>query len=78
MRASFHRTNLTKADLTGAGMTAAILRGPTMNGTTLSGAQWLNLVLSGNVKSSGLVGTPDNLPSGWSIVSGTLYWLYGS
>lgn len=75
--AQFVSSTLTGTDLSGANMTAVKLRGSTFTNVNLAGADFTRIRIVGDVPSSGLRGSPKHLPSGWSIVGGTLYWLFG-
>ena len=83
---NFTGANLSGADLTGAGaqnatftdanltdaiLTDADLTNATLTGATLTGATLTDTTLN-NETSSGIVGTPSTLPSGWSLVGGFL------
>ncbi len=73
--------NLSMIDLTDVNFTGAILTGATLDGSTLTGATFTDATLTGaaftgadldGVVSGGIIGTPTDLPSGWSLVDGYL------
>ncbi|MEI8050728.1 MAG: pentapeptide repeat-containing protein, partial [Actinomycetes bacterium] len=71
------RTNLAGADLTnanlaGQALTNLVLSFSTMNGTNLNGASLSGAFLY-RVASTGIVGTPTSLPSGYTLVAGYLF-----
>jgi uncharacterized protein YjbI with pentapeptide repeats len=64
--ATFTNANLTNANLTNAYLTNAVLAHTTLTNATLTGTDLTNET------SSGIVGTPGTLPTGWSLVGGFL------
>ena len=67
-------TNLTGADMAGANLTGANMTTALMTGTDITKADFSGVTLTG-VQSSALVGSPVNMPSGWSLVDGYLIGL---
>ena len=75
-------------DLSGCDFSASTLRSPNMTNTNLTNSNFFNATItSGNlsganfsgailtgVNSSGLIGTPSSLPSGWSILGGSFVY----
>ena len=69
--ASLQYVNLTGANLTGANLTNAYLTGANLTGVTLTNATLTGADLTAST-SSGIIGTPTALPTGWSLVNGEL------
>jgi uncharacterized protein YjbI with pentapeptide repeats len=69
--ANLSGTSLFGANLTIANMTDANLSGATLTDANVSNAAFSNATLTG-VTSGGITGTPDELPSGWSLYNGYL------
>jgi titin len=64
--ASLVNVNLTSADLRRANLSGALLSNVDLTGALLGGATLTDVV------SSGIIGTPAELPAGWEIASGSL------
>jgi uncharacterized protein YjbI with pentapeptide repeats len=69
--ANLSGTSLFGTNLTIANMTDANLSGATLTDANVSNATFSNATLTG-VTSGGITGTPDALPSGWSLFNGYL------
>jgi uncharacterized protein YjbI with pentapeptide repeats len=69
---SLQYSDLTNKDLTGANLSGAYLTGANFTGATVTNAN-LNVADMTGETSSGLIGTPSALPTGWSLIGGVLY-----
>ena len=69
--ANLTRISLTGSDLTGANLTGADLTAKLAGGANLTGANLTGAILEG-VESDNIIGLPQSLPDGWSLVDGTL------
>ena len=64
-------SNMSGANLTNTDLSGAVLNGVNLTGATVAGTVLGTATLSG-LMSSGLVGAPASLPSGWYVVSGSI------
>ena len=68
---NFTDANLSGALLTSTNLTGAVLTNATLTNADLDKANFTRATLAG-VVSSGLTGTPVNLPAGWTVTNGRL------
>ena len=69
--ADLSMSNMTGANLTNTNLSGAVLVGTTLTDATVAGTTLGTATLTSLV-SSGLIGTPASLPSGWYVVSGSI------